>query len=99
MKRRRFLGRSEAAGMALTGAKALKPVIAAPATQAQPAHLPSKFIRTADREHVRRFLLGDSGEYGKEHNLRYAERFYYTDQRPRAKAEVDEYVEKNAVSI
>jgi LmbE family N-acetylglucosaminyl deacetylase len=50
-------------------------------------------------EHVRRFLLGDSGEYGKEHNLRYAERFYYTDQRPPAKAEVDEYVEKNAVSI
>lgn len=221
MKRRRFLGRSVAAGMALTGAKALRPAIAAPATQAQPANLPSKFIpmayasrrseyspfatsdyytfaddlvvernrpgkphqgkvlaavqphsddvpmycggtvaklidegytgylirisndeaagktlgygvvqneidnhavakalgraveaaqgkrlallgnddRAADREHVRRFLLGDSGEYGKEHNLRYAERFYYTDQRPSAKAEVDEYVEKNAVSI
>jgi LmbE family N-acetylglucosaminyl deacetylase len=55
--------------------------------------------RTADREYVRRFLLGDSEEYGKEHDLRYAERFYYTDQRPPAKAELDEFVEKNAVSI
>ncbi len=42
MKRRRFLGRSMAAGMALTGAEALKP-----ATQAQPSQLPSKFIPTA----------------------------------------------------
>lgn len=44
MKRRRFLGRSVAAGMALTGAQTLKPAIAAPATQAQPSSLPSKFI-------------------------------------------------------
>lgn len=47
MKRRRFLGRSVAAGMALTGAQTLKPAIAAPATQAQPSSPPSKFIPAA----------------------------------------------------
>jgi LmbE family N-acetylglucosaminyl deacetylase len=55
--------------------------------------------RTADREYIRRFLIGDSQEYGKEFDLRYAERFYYVDQRPPAKSEVDEFIDKNAVSI
>jgi LmbE family N-acetylglucosaminyl deacetylase len=47
MKRRRFLGRSMAAGMVLTGAEALKPVSAARADQAQASDLPSKFTPTA----------------------------------------------------
>jgi LmbE family N-acetylglucosaminyl deacetylase len=55
--------------------------------------------RTADREYVRRFLLGEYQEYGKQYNLKYAERLYYIDQRPPAKSEVDEYVEQNAVTI
>jgi hypothetical protein len=55
--------------------------------------------RTADREYIRRFLLKESEEFGKEHGLRYAERFYYIDQRPPARSEVDVYVEQNAVSI
>jgi LmbE family N-acetylglucosaminyl deacetylase len=52
--------------------------------------------RTADREYVRQFLLGDSREHGKEYGLQYAERFYYIDQRPPARSEVDQYVEQNA---
>jgi LmbE family N-acetylglucosaminyl deacetylase len=55
--------------------------------------------RTADREYIRRFLLRDSEESGKEYNLRYAERFYYTDRRLPARSEVDEFVDKNAVAI
>ncbi|MBI3694811.1 MAG: PIG-L family deacetylase [Acidobacteria bacterium] len=55
--------------------------------------------RTADREYVRQFLLDDDREYGKPHNLAYAERFYYLDQRRPAKSKVDDYVEKNAVSL
>jgi LmbE family N-acetylglucosaminyl deacetylase len=51
---------------------------------------------TADREYVRQFLLDDDREFGKPHNLEYAERFYYIDQRPPARSKVDEYVAKNA---
>ena len=55
--------------------------------------------RTANREYVRQFLLDDHRDYGRQHNLAYAERFYYVDHRPPAKTTVDEYVEKNAVSL
>ena len=55
--------------------------------------------RTADREYVRQFLLDDEREYAKAHNLGFAERFYYVDQRQVAKSKVDEYVEKNAVPL
>lgn len=55
--------------------------------------------RTADREYVRQFLLDDEREYAKAHNLAFAERFYYIDQRQVAKSKVDEYVEKNAVPL
>ena len=55
--------------------------------------------RTADREYIREFLLNDDREYGREFNLAYAERLYYIDQRPPAKSQVDEYVERNAVSL
>ncbi len=55
--------------------------------------------RTADREYVRQFLLDDNREYGKPHDLAFAERFYYIDQRPPEKSKVEEYVEKNAVSF
>jgi LmbE family N-acetylglucosaminyl deacetylase len=55
--------------------------------------------RTANREYVRQFLLDDYREYGRQHNLQYAERFYYVDYRPPAQSKVDEYVERNAVRI
>jgi LmbE family N-acetylglucosaminyl deacetylase len=55
--------------------------------------------RTADREYVRQFLLEDSRQYGKVHNLTYAERFYYIDRREPAKSKVDEYIEKNSVRV
>jgi len=55
--------------------------------------------RTADREYLRQFLLDDEREYARAHNLAFAERFYYVDQRQLAKSKVDEYVEKNAVPL
>jgi LmbE family N-acetylglucosaminyl deacetylase len=48
--------------------------------------------RTADRAYVRQFLLDDEQEYGKPHNLAFAERFYYIDQRRPETSRVDEYV-------
>jgi LmbE family N-acetylglucosaminyl deacetylase len=53
----------------------------------------------ADRAYVRQFLLDEYREFGKEHNLAYAERFYYIDQRRAARSKVDDYVEKNAVRL
>ncbi len=55
--------------------------------------------RTANREYVRQFLLDDHRAYGKPYNLQYAERFYHVDLRPPSRTKVDEYVEKNAVSL
>ena len=52
--------------------------------------------RTADRAYVRQFLLDNDREYGRPHNLQYAERFYYIDRRP-TKSKAEEYIEKNAV--
>ena len=53
--------------------------------------------RTANREYVRQFLLDEHRDYGRRHNLQYAERFFYVDHRPPAKTKVDEYMAKNAV--
>lgn len=55
--------------------------------------------RTANREYVRQFFLDEHRDYGRRHNLQYAERFLYVDRRPPAKTKVDEYVAKNAVGI
>ncbi|MBM3812099.1 MAG: PIG-L family deacetylase [Acidimicrobiia bacterium] len=55
--------------------------------------------RTADRAYVRQFLLDRYQEFGAEHGLSYAERFFYIDHRPPAKSKVEEYVERNAVSL
>jgi LmbE family N-acetylglucosaminyl deacetylase len=55
--------------------------------------------RTADREYVRTFLLDDEREYGKEFNVAFGERFYYTADRRPTQSKVDEYVEKNAVPL
>jgi LmbE family N-acetylglucosaminyl deacetylase len=56
--------------------------------------------RTADREYIRRFRLGDEERNGKAHGLKYAECFYYIDQRSSGgKTEVEKYIEKNAVKI
>ena len=53
----------------------------------------------ANRAYVRQFLLDDYRDYGKQHNLQFAERFYYVDERPRTSSKVDQYVEKNSVRI
>jgi LmbE family N-acetylglucosaminyl deacetylase len=56
--------------------------------------------RTADREYIRNFLLGDDERNGKSYGLKYAELFYYIDQRtPAGKSKVEEYIEKNAVKL
>jgi len=55
--------------------------------------------RSADRAYVRQFLLDNDREYGKPHNLQYAERFYYIDQRGPSKSKADEYIENNAVRL
>lgn len=55
--------------------------------------------RTADREFVRHFLLDDYRDFAKPHNLQYAERFYYIDNRSPTRTKVDEYVAKNAVRV
>lgn len=55
--------------------------------------------RAANRAYVREFLLDDYREFGRQHNVQFAERFYYVDQQPAARSKVDEYVEKNAVRI
>lgn len=55
--------------------------------------------RTADREYVRHFLLDDDREYGKPHNLAFAERFYYIDQRRPAASKVEDYVARHAVPL
>ena len=52
--------------------------------------------RTADRAYVRQFLLDGQSALGREYGVQYAERFYYIDQRPPAKSQVDEYIEKHA---
>jgi hypothetical protein len=55
--------------------------------------------RTADREYIRQLLLDDDREYGKVHNLAFAERFYYIDQRRPEQSKMDEYVRANAVPL
>lgn len=55
--------------------------------------------RTADRAYARQFLLADDREYGRPHNLEYAERFYYIDQRRSRRAAADEYIAKNAIPL
>ena len=55
--------------------------------------------RSADRAYAREFLLDDDRQYGKPHNVAYAERFYYIDQRRQPRAKEKEYVQKNAVPL
>ena len=55
--------------------------------------------RTADREYVRHFLLDDDREYGKLHDLAFAERFYYIDQRRPEVSKVEDYIAKHAVPL
>jgi LmbE family N-acetylglucosaminyl deacetylase len=55
--------------------------------------------RAANRAYVRQFLLDDYREQAKPYGLEWIERFYYIDRRPAAKSKVDEYIEKNAVSM
>ncbi len=55
--------------------------------------------RTADRAYARQFLLDADRDYGKPHNLAFAERFYYIDRRRPARSKAEEYIEKNAVRL
>lgn len=56
--------------------------------------------RTADREYIRRFMLGDEERNGEAHGLKYAECFYYINQRrPQGQTEAEKYIEKNSVKI
>lgn len=56
--------------------------------------------RTADREYIRHFMLDEDRKLGEQYGLKYAEAFYYTDQRTsKGQSNVDKYVEENAVSI
>jgi LmbE family N-acetylglucosaminyl deacetylase len=55
--------------------------------------------QSANRAYVRQFLLDDYREYGKQHGLQFAERFYYVDERPHTPTKVDQYVEKNSVRL
>ena len=55
--------------------------------------------RTADREYVRHFMLDDEIEQGKAYGLKYAERYYYIDQRRSEISKVEDYVSKNAVAL
>jgi LmbE family N-acetylglucosaminyl deacetylase len=55
--------------------------------------------RTADREYIRHFLLDNYRDFAKPHNLQYAERFYYVDDRPPSRTKVDDYVARNAVHV
>ena len=57
---------------------------------------------TANREYVRHFLLKRYGSFEgiEQYGLKYAERFYYSDDRKSGEElEVEEYINKNAVKI
>ena len=55
--------------------------------------------RTANREYIRHFLLEADRNNAAPHNLQYAEKFYYVDDRPPARTKVDDYVARYAVRI
>jgi LmbE family N-acetylglucosaminyl deacetylase len=56
--------------------------------------------RTADREYIRNFLLAGEERDGQKHGVKYAELFYYVNQRSSGTPSVvDQYVTKNAVKI
>lgn len=56
---------------------------------------------TADRQYVRLFLLSEYSTFAgmEAYGVKYAERFFYIDERTPAKSAVDQYVEKNAVAL
>ena len=56
--------------------------------------------RTADREYARMFMMGEYSDIAVKHGLKYAEPFYYIDQRrPAGKSAVEKYIEEHAVPI
>ena len=52
--------------------------------------------RTADREYIRQFVLGDDAALGRRYGMGYAEKFHYIGP---AAAEVSDYVKRNAVPL
>jgi LmbE family N-acetylglucosaminyl deacetylase len=55
--------------------------------------------RTADRAFARQFLLDDFRAYATGHDFEYAERFYYNAPPEDGNANVEDYIQKNAVKI
>jgi LmbE family N-acetylglucosaminyl deacetylase len=56
--------------------------------------------QSADREYVRRFMMKEHEALGKRYGVRFAEAFYYVDQRAsEEQAEVDKYVKENAIPL
>jgi len=56
--------------------------------------------RTADREYIRHFMIGEDKKLGEQHGLGYAEAFFYTDRREaKGQSNIDKYVEENAMPI
>lgn len=55
---------------------------------------------TADREYVRNFLITPYKRLGEQYGLKYAEQFYYIDQRePEGESKIEEYIKKHAVKL
>ncbi|MFC1650334.1 PIG-L deacetylase family protein [Candidatus Latescibacterota bacterium] len=54
---------------------------------------------TADREYVRNFIITPYKHLGVQYGMEFAEQFYYIDNRPKGKSEIEEYIEKNAVKL
>ena len=55
--------------------------------------------RTADLGYARQFLLDESRRYGSAHGFEYAERFQYVGPAPDNRAQVEDYIARNAVRI
>ena len=68
------------------------------AKQGKKLPLLSNDDRTADREYIRKFYLDSYRKLGEQYGVKYAERFFYVDQRRQGPSEVEKYIEKNAVN-
>jgi hypothetical protein len=54
---------------------------------------------TADRNYIRQFVLTRSRALGQKHGVEFAEAFHYIGEGTGKRSAVEEYIEKNAVSI
>jgi LmbE family N-acetylglucosaminyl deacetylase len=55
---------------------------------------------SAEREYVRHFMMAEDKVLGERYGVKYAEAFYYVDQRTsEGQAEVDKYIKENAIPL